>query len=41
VNVGVLLADTVQAYLTDASSQSLPDLEHLNLREIDENRATE
>lgn len=41
VNIGVLLADTVEAYFTDASSQSLPDLEHLNLREIDENRATE
>ena len=41
VNIGVLLADTIEAYFTDASSQSLPDLEHRNLREIDENHATE
>ncbi|OCK97632.1 uncharacterized protein K441DRAFT_655503 [Cenococcum geophilum 1.58] len=40
-NIGVLLADAVQAYFTDASSQSLPDLENRNLREIDENCATE
>lgn len=41
VNIGVLLADTIEAYFTDASSQSLPDLEYRNLREIDENHATE